>query len=589
MLCHAKRTLSHCIATVATEASPGASTPSRPRAAVSPGDTRPGAGVGVGAALSSPSHAPPPVVYCALAAGLLPSIEEVLRTEMDDPAQACYEGTMRIDLVLRRPGCWPALLAHGDPRQAAALVVSLAKVARAAAGMAPDEGTASACPVLRLQLLGLLEQLLVVQLQAGQGREPAAAMPGSGAGLRGGMGITPGPSGSGSGGQQEKEAQPDLFKQLLGLPLNRGLDGAASPDSVQAVAAGVRGEGPGAVGAGGEGSSGTPGHPSPPPSGNAGQRGRGLTLQKLAEASGCPAPGTTPQLQLARMAGQAAVEWLPVLLTRPAAAGAGGVEPAPMKDLLPHGAYRVAWAWLRLVAVQGLGPGGAGQEAWADFLLGPLAALQQVQRVLNLRGPCGIKGETDDVALELVKAVEEVLPAALDVLEVVAGARPGEVARALRENAEAREQLKRGMGWAPICWGPGISLDAGVIELLRRQGRGELETTLRRLAGERAAGSESGGSREGSGGGGREQVAGRVLAGSSVPPLPHPSEGEVILPRCGFAGCCGRRGRSEAEVTLQACGRCRAVGYCSRGCQVADWAAGHKAACGRQAGGGKEA
>ncbi len=67
-----------------------------------------------------------------------------------------------------------------------------------------------------------------------------------------------------------------------------------------------------------------------------------------------------------------------------------------------------------------------------------------------------------------------------------------------------------------------------------------------------------------------------------LPLLPGPHV-DVGLPRCANAWCARAEGPSEAGVRLQACGRCRAVGYCSAECQRADWAAGHKAACGRAA------
>ncbi len=565
----------------------------------------------------NPGGGPPYVLSCALSEGLLAVMESGFRSDgravavVNQSSPKHVMGYARavviqLDFVLRRPGCWPALLAHGGPQQAAALVVSLGKAARTAAGLpwppADDvEGVLDVRPTLRLQLLGLLEQLLVVQLQAGGGREPAAAVTaGSGKGRR---------LGSSSDQQQQQQqqgAQLGLWESLGDLPLNRGVGEADSADSTQA----------GAAGAGGAGPSGGNGHLAPPPTGAAGPHGCGLTLKELAEAGGCPAPGTPPAQQLARMAGLAAVEWLPVLLVREENGGVGvgsagtglgtgaGVRAAPMTELLPHGAYRVAWAWLRLVGVQGLGPGGAGQEAWVDFLLGPLAALQQVQQVIMLA--CWQHGTHQPG--ERVLAACEVLPAALDVLEVVAGVRPGEVARALWENAEYLKYMKALMmdeaGDAIAGVGPGLAFNEPVRKLLRSQGREELMHQLRRLAGEGAGGRESVGEERGGdgggsgggrevgavgeqwgGGGGREQVARRVLAGGGVPHLPHPSEGEVVLLRCGFAGCQGLEGSSEAELRLYSCRRCRVVGYCCSRCQLWDWEAGHKHACARLAGG----
>lgn len=97
-----------------------------------------------------------------------------------------------------------------------------------------------------------------------------------------------------------------------------------------------------------------------------------------------------------------------------------------------------------------------------------------------------------------------------------------------------------------------------------------------------------GGSSSSSGGGGDGDGGGV----GHVPVLPHPEEvggGEALISRCGYAWCCNLEGRSEAEVRLRACGRCRAVGYCSAECQRADWAAGHKAECGKAAGAPAEA
>ncbi len=56
---------------------------------------------------------------CALAAGLVPALEADMRRVL---RAVRYLNDMRpllrmVDLALRRPGCWPAMLAHGDMRQ----------------------------------------------------------------------------------------------------------------------------------------------------------------------------------------------------------------------------------------------------------------------------------------------------------------------------------------------------------------------------------------------------------------------------------------------------------------------------------------
>ncbi|KAG2441208.1 hypothetical protein HYH02_010052 [Chlamydomonas schloesseri] len=56
------------------------------------------------------------------------------------------------------------------------------------------------------------------------------------------------------------------------------------------------------------------------------------------------------------------------------------------------------------------------------------------------------------------------------------------------------------------------------------------------------------------------------------------------LKTCSYAGCVNLAGDSELGLRLRGCGGgCGAVLYCCRECQVADWKAGHKEACGGRA------
>jgi hypothetical protein len=50
-------------------------------------------------------------------------------------------------------------------------------------------------------------------------------------------------------------------------------------------------------------------------------------------------------------------------------------------------------------------------------------------------------------------------------------------------------------------------------------------------------------------------------------------------PGCSYPGCCSLEGRSEDELPVQVCTRCRGVRYCCREHQVAHWKAGHKEVC----------
>ncbi|KXZ44350.1 hypothetical protein GPECTOR_69g443 [Gonium pectorale] len=64
-----------------------------------------------------------------------------------------------------------------------------------------------------------------------------------------------------------------------------------------------------------------------------------------------------------------------------------------------------------------------------------------------------------------------------------------------------------------------------------------------------------------------------------------PSQSSRAMRSCGYPACTVLIGDSEAErPPLKACAGCGAVGYCCRDCQVAHWRAGHKKACARGAG-----
>jgi hypothetical protein len=58
--------------------------------------------------------------------------------------------------------------------------------------------------------------------------------------------------------------------------------------------------------------------------------------------------------------------------------------------------------------------------------------------------------------------------------------------------------------------------------------------------------------------------------------------GQVVAPGapgCSHPDCCNLEGRSEAELPVQLCTRCRGARYCCREHQVAHWKAGHKEVC----------
>ncbi|KAG2498823.1 hypothetical protein HYH03_003016 [Edaphochlamys debaryana] len=98
---------------------------------------------------------------------------------------------------------------------------------------------------------------------------------------------------------------------------------------------------------------------------------------------------------------------------------------------------------------------------------------------------------------------------------------------------------------------------------------------------ESAAAEQSG--REGPGPG--QDARAEDVAALLAAPLPPPLDvtlAEAALPGlrvCAYPGCLSYGGRSEADLPLKACGRCRCVRYCSPGCQAGHWRAGHKADC----------
>lgn len=56
---------------------------------------------------------------CALAAGLMPALEADVRRVLRSVRNMNELRPLlrMVELALRRPGCWPAMLAHGDLRQ----------------------------------------------------------------------------------------------------------------------------------------------------------------------------------------------------------------------------------------------------------------------------------------------------------------------------------------------------------------------------------------------------------------------------------------------------------------------------------------
>ncbi|KXZ48509.1 hypothetical protein GPECTOR_27g680 [Gonium pectorale] len=96
------------------------------------------------------------------------------------------------------------------------------------------------------------------------------------------------------------------------------------------------------------------------------------------------------------------------------------------------------------------------------------------------------------------------------------------------------------------------------------------------------------------GGGSSPAVGGRVTIKFALSdPLPlavallPPPVARSLLRVCANPVCANLEGDSEAALRLQACGRCGAAHYCRRACLQEHWRAGHREAC-RKAGAGSE-
>ncbi len=544
---------------------------------------------------SSPSSAAaaaaraPHVVACALQAGLVPALEGHIR-ELFCSARSDYDawGALNravgfVDLALRRHGCWPAMLAHADPLQASSLLVSLGKGMRGLA-VAPVgflEGYQRA--VLRLEVLALLEQLL--PLAAGYDSAAGGASVGGAA--------EAGPSGAAAGSGGGEGDVVGWRVGLLNLRLNRGVSGAGG-EGEEARAGGA---------AGGDGRGSGAGDSGDTPAWAAGP-----TWRQVEEAGGCPAPGTPPKQQQEQLTALAVTELLPTAITWPDE-DPGPVLPLPLGELVPHGAYRVAWGWLRLVARQvvrlpgdpdvgvphvesgggsecGDGSNGGSDEGvfskthgsrfrreWAVFLLDTLAAAEQVQQVLSaahgvpeLRTTRRGLYSTEEVVL-VRAAARELLPAALDVMEVLAVAAPREVLDAVSGYMDDGQDLYE---WLPLPW------EADFMEVVEeQQGRRKLAALIRALLREKQK-------VKGAWGELKREVEAR-LEREGLPLLPGPYV-ELGFRRCRNDACMGLEGRSEAGFELQACPACGGVAYCCEACRIDDWKAGHYEECGKASG-----
>ncbi|PNH06653.1 hypothetical protein TSOC_006952 [Tetrabaena socialis] len=132
----------------------------------------------------------------------------------------------------------------------------------------------------------------------------------------------------------------------------------------------------------------------------------------------------------------------------------------------------------------------------------------------------------------------------------------------------------------PPGWSPQL-LQLMAVEL--RSGRGDgweaLAAAASALA-RQAAQWGAGGGEDGTELGRAVVALGPQPADAAARPLvSSPSEARAMLRTCANPACDNLAGDSEAEVPLRACGRCGGAWYCRRECLVAHWRSGHKEAC----------
>ncbi|PNH03350.1 hypothetical protein TSOC_010567 [Tetrabaena socialis] len=181
----------------------------------------------------------------------------------------------------------------------------------------------------------------------------------------------------------------------------------------------------------------------------------------------------------------------------------------------------------------------------------------------------------------------------------LSGARAGGSLSSSSNNSGSQSQPADWAGAAaasrPGGWRP--SLLRALAAELRAHGRdaahAAVAAAVADLAGKleacRAGRSGLGGGEAGAGWLGTPALVNAWDEGASGLRVPPPAEGRALLRTCANPACDNLAGGSEAELPLRACGRCGAAWYRRRECQTAHWRAGHREACGRHGAGGRGA
>ncbi|KAG2438554.1 hypothetical protein HXX76_005105 [Chlamydomonas incerta] len=577
-----------------------------PAAAAGPAAATVAAGAAGSPAAPSDAAAPGPgpgfSLRCALRGGLLPAIEALLRRLLGRTAavalaapqqaagfmDAAQQTADTVDILLRKSGVWPAVLAHGPPQQVASLVRTMG---RALAVVGDTRHALRQRP----QLLELAMQLLsaVGGIDSGQG---------------------------------------DLFDALSAL-----LEQArCMTDQVLTL---QRGGAAGLEGGWHDRARRLPVNDSLGPD--------GFTLRTdwVARVGGCPPADTAAAHQQRVLADWAVLQWMPEITRQTARDGPTHVCSPFAMCLLLNMAGRVLWPALREnllasdaaaaeLAAAAAPPGDAAANAagWRRFLLHDLDALGWTERVLaqtvaSTEQKAGVLRlsrllELTVLTVSQVGVGREACDAAAGSTSVAAASVPLQTGAAAecdsdmqRQQQQQQEQqrkllqhvrrLSNSMGgeWPVTMAGMELFLPSEEAEEAARGAAASAaapaastplnfrvpELLLEELRG--------------------QLCSPYLLISTWVPPAPDAQQvaallGGASLALCGNPACRSLEGDSEARLMaapalggrqqgggsggggrIKTCSRCRAVRYCCGACQLQHWTTGgHKEACAGAAG-----
>ncbi|PNH05444.1 hypothetical protein TSOC_008263 [Tetrabaena socialis] len=497
---------------------------------------------------------------------------------------------------LLQPVCaWPLLgrlMAYGEPRQAAALLATTAK--------------------------------LIGRLSVGMREEQAAALSRSVL-----SGDRAGPCGGGVQAVLRKLPLQDMLCWLAAAAEQQQPHGSPAenePAATTAVAAGRTGKEDGTVptsaamaeGSGGAAAVACAAASGPPP-------GQGAAQGPVREGDSpaCaldiapPLPLHGPQWQLLSMIACAVRRWLPALSRLAVADGsmqavaAPGSEPAGVTaaghvlrwvPVLVHAAAQqeegeqgpgagasppAAPAPASASSADGSVPAAGGRPpAWRRLLLADVDVVGLLGRTLRQLGAAGGDEAAAGVSAAPLEAAERLHEACV-ALECVAAAFPREVAAAL---ADGR--------LPPLHRAPEALLGGAAAPLLppaQLQQRERLLSTLHSAAAwaSPAASPPAAAAAVAAGllpdpcvGGDGTAPASKMGALLLAAAAEAPGERGALPPTCSNPLCASLASNSEADLTLRACGGCGRPRYCCPDCQKAHWRAGHRAECVRPRGGG---